>query len=182
MSNKTSDKNVVEYKVELNRNKSIETLKEALNKIEIRGEQLYLLKQAIKHDLAEREQKDKRIKELESKLYELKLSMYSISGIQYDKIPSESHNKDIILSQITEIDDVNAEIMQLNIKKQALYNKHLGEIAKVPQEKYRTVLRCWYLLKLDISSIENTMKISRQHIYKIKREAEKEFMRQNATN
>ena len=123
-----------------------------------------------------------RIKELESKLYELKLSMYSISGIQYDKIPSESHNKDIILSQITEIDDVNAEIMQLNIKKQALYNKHLGEIAKVPQEKYRTVLRCWYLLKLDISSIENTMKISRQHIYKIKREAEKEFMRQNATN
>lgn len=123
-----------------------------------------------------------RIKELESKLYELKLSMYSISGIQYDKIPSESHNKDIILSQITEIDDVNAEIMKLNIKKQALYNNHLGEIAKVPQEKYRTVLRCWYLLKLDISSIENTMKISRQHIYRLKREAEKEFMRQNATN
>ena len=35
MSNKTSDKNVVEYKVELNRNKSIEILKNALNKIEI---------------------------------------------------------------------------------------------------------------------------------------------------
>lgn len=70
MSNKTSDKNVVEYKVELNRNKSIETLKEALNKIEIRGEQLYLLKQAIKYVLAEREQDKKRIKALERKIYD----------------------------------------------------------------------------------------------------------------
>ena len=70
MSNKTSDKNVVEYKVELNRNKSIEILKNALNKIEIRGEQLYLLKQAIKYVLAEREQDKKRIKEQERKIYD----------------------------------------------------------------------------------------------------------------
>ena len=59
-----------EYKVKLNRNKSIEILEEALNKIEIRGEQLYLLKQAIKYVLAEREQDKKRIKEQERKIYD----------------------------------------------------------------------------------------------------------------
>lgn len=123
-----------------------------------------------------------RIKELENKLYELKLSMYSVTGISYDKIPSESHDKDIILMQIAEIDEVNAEIMQLNIQKQTLYNKHLTEIAKIPDERHRTILRCWYLLKMDVASIENTMHISRQHVYKLKKQADSEFMRQNATN
>lgn len=123
-----------------------------------------------------------RIKELEYKVYELKLAMYSITGIQYDKIPSEPSNKDIILNQISEIEEVNSEIAQLKIKKEELYQKHLKEIEKVQNEKYRTVLRCWYLLKLDVSSIERQMMISRQHIYRLKKEAEIEFMRQNATN
>ena len=43
-------------------------LKNALNKIEIRGEQLYLLKIVIKNFLEERKQDKARIKELETKL------------------------------------------------------------------------------------------------------------------
>ena len=71
MSNKGSDKNVgsiedvKEHKINLSQKQSIELLKDTLNKFEIRGEQLYLLKLAIKNLLAEREQKDKRIQELE---------------------------------------------------------------------------------------------------------------------
>ena len=70
----TSDKDVEniedvkEYKINLSQKQSVELLKDTLNKFEIRGEQLYLLKIAIKNILAEREQKDKRIQELEAKL------------------------------------------------------------------------------------------------------------------
>ena len=62
MSNKTSDedveniKDVKEYKINLSQKQSVELLKDTLNKFEIRGEQLYLLKIAIKNILAELEQ------------------------------------------------------------------------------------------------------------------------------
>lgn len=116
-----------------------------------------------------------RIKELEAKVYELKLSLYSVTGISYDKLPSESHCNDIVLHKISDIEEVNHEIVQLKIKKEELYQKHLKEIEEVTQERYRTILRCWYLLKMDVSTIESSMGISRQHVYKIKGEAEREF-------
>ena len=80
MSNKTSDKNVAnienvkEYKINLSQKQSVELLKDTLNKFEIRGEQLYLLKIAIKNILAEREQKDKRIQELEEEKQRYKIA------------------------------------------------------------------------------------------------------------
>ena len=56
------------YKINLNKEQSLNLLKNALNKIEIRGEQLYLLKIAIKKFLEERKQDKEKIKELEAKL------------------------------------------------------------------------------------------------------------------
>lgn len=56
---------VKEYKINLTQKQSIELLKEILNKYEVRGEQLCLLKNAIENILSEREQNKKRIKELE---------------------------------------------------------------------------------------------------------------------
>lgn len=63
MSNIEED--IKEYKINLTQEQSIELLKNALNKIEIRGEELYLLKIAIENILAERKQDKERIKELE---------------------------------------------------------------------------------------------------------------------
>lgn len=134
MSNKTSDKNVVEYKVELNRNKSIETLKEALNKIEIRGEQLYLLKQAIKHDLAEREQKDKRIQELENKLQDINTYIL-INGIDEPlrtatQIQVENQHEYMIQQKINKLEEERDNwhgcfivAMENSIPKQVLIDK-----------------------------------------------------------
>lgn len=63
MSNIEED--IKEYKINLTQEQSIELLKNALNKIEIRGEELYLLKIAIENILAERKQDKEKIKELE---------------------------------------------------------------------------------------------------------------------
>lgn len=59
--------NVKEYKINLSQKQSVELLKDTLNKFEIRGEKLYLLKNAIENVLAERKQDKAKIKELETK-------------------------------------------------------------------------------------------------------------------
>ena len=60
-------KNIKEYKINLTQEQSIELLKNNLNKFEILGEGLCLLKIAIKNVLAEREADKNKIKELENK-------------------------------------------------------------------------------------------------------------------
>ena len=135
----------------------------------------------LKEHFAEYDDICNRINELEMKLYELKMNLYSVSGISYDRIPSEPQCNDKMLAQIIEIDEVIQEINDLKAQKQKLYIKHLEEIAKVNDQKYRTLLRGWYLLKLDVYNVAKTLNVSRQHLYRMKKEAENEFLRQNAT-
>ena len=68
--------NIEEYKISLTQEQSVELFKNTLNKFEIRGEGLCLLKIAIKNVLSEREADKKRIKELEeeNKKYTIKLT------------------------------------------------------------------------------------------------------------
>lgn len=128
-----------------------------------------------------------RIKELETKVSELRADLYSVSGVPFDRIPSESHNTDITLLKLSEIDDYMSEITELKLKKMELYNKHIKEISALDDDKQRQVLRCWYLLKMNVSSIEKLTGYDRSHIYRIKKEAEEAFlescdkMRQNTT-
>ena len=56
---------IKEYKISLTQEQSVELFKNTLNKFEIRGEGLCLLKIAIKNVLSEREADKKIIKELE---------------------------------------------------------------------------------------------------------------------
>lgn len=123
-----------------------------------------------------------RIDELSYKQYELRSALYGITGIAYDRIPSDSHGNDALASKITELDEVNEEISRLKDKKMCLYETHLKEINKLDSRNYRKALRCYYLLRMDVTSIEKAMNCSRQHFYKIKKQAEIEFMRQNTTN
>ena len=58
---------IKEYKINLTQEQSIELLKNNLNKFEILGEGLCLLKIAIRNVLAEREADKNKIKELENK-------------------------------------------------------------------------------------------------------------------
>lgn len=116
MINKTSDKNVgsiedlKEYEINLSQKQSIELLKDTLNKFEIRGEQLCLLKIAIKNILAEREQKDKRIQELE----EEKAMLKRASNIA----------KEVNIEDVTDVINKSCkEFMSNYIPKQAVIDK-----------------------------------------------------------
>lgn len=62
------EEDIKRYDIELTEEESVSTLEEVFGKIEIRGEQLYRLKIAIKNILAEREEDKKKIAELEAKL------------------------------------------------------------------------------------------------------------------
>ena len=73
-------KNIKEYKINLTQEQSIELLKNNLNKFEILGEGLCLLKIAIKNVLAEREADKNKIKELENKY------IIHLTGEQYRKL------------------------------------------------------------------------------------------------
>lgn len=67
MRNIEDIEDIKEYKINLTQEQSIELLKNNLNKFEILGEGLCLLKIAIKNVLAEREADKNKIKELENK-------------------------------------------------------------------------------------------------------------------
>jgi hypothetical protein len=123
-----------------------------------------------------------RINELDLKKYELENSMLGITGIAYDRIPSQPSGRDLLADKITELDELKAEISDLQAKKAVLYEKHLKEISKLQSEKHRKALRCYYLLKMDIPSIERAMNCTRTHFYKIKKQAENEFKILNDTH
>ena len=73
----------IEYKINLTKEQSIELLKSTLSKFEIRGEQLYLLKNAVENVLEEQKQKDKRIKELEEENRKLNQILNKINKTNY---------------------------------------------------------------------------------------------------
>ena len=96
---------IKEYKINLTQKQSIELLKNALNKFEIRGEQLYSLKIAIENILAEREQDKKRIKKLEeeNRIYALNGSNIELEmHIKNNYIPKQKV-KDLIENETINI-------------------------------------------------------------------------------
>ena len=92
------------YKINLNKEQSLNLLKNALNKIEIRGEQLYLLKIAIKKFLEERKQDKEKIKELEAKL-EFK-NWGDLDNIQFEEYMNQFIPKQKVKDKIEELKEV----------------------------------------------------------------------------
>ena len=91
----------IEYKINLTKEQSIELLKSTLSKFEIRGEQLYLLKNAVENVLEEQKQKDKRIKELEAKLEFKKWG--DLDNTQFEEYMSQFVPKQKVKDKIEEI-------------------------------------------------------------------------------
>ena len=92
------------YKINLNKEQSLNLLKNALNKIEIRGEQLYLLKIAIKKFLEERKQDKEKIKELEAKLEFKKWG--DLDNIQFEEYMNQFIPKQKVKDKIEKLKEV----------------------------------------------------------------------------
>ena len=150
MSNKTSDKNVgsiedvKEHKINLSQKQSIELLKDTLNKFEIRGEQLYLLKLAIKNLLAEREQKDKRIKELEEESRKKSIELICYQEELENSIPTQ-----VVIDKIKENSNIEKEIEE-KIKEE----ENSGDICR---EYIRDLKRQKGLVKRDILTLQELL-------------------------
>lgn len=117
-----------------------------------------------------------RISEVQAKIIEIKENIYSIKGISYDDVPRGKNGAVDILYFLAEIEELEKELKELLDKKNLLRKKHEKEIDKLSNSKHRSVLRMYYLMKFDVYRIADTLKITKNHVHKIKREATKEFM------
>lgn len=120
-----------------------------------------------------------RIRELEYKLTVIKNTLYGIRAVSYSDLPKVRSNEDYRINFITEKEELESEIAELQKEKNALYQKHLKEIEKVSNERYRSILRSLYLLKLTYEDIEKMMNLSNVSVRKLKSLAIKEFKRVN---
>ena len=119
-----------------------------------------------------------KISELIFKLETLKESLYSVSGINYDKLPSTPNpSGDSLIYKIQEIDEVNEELYKLTLEKNELYATHEVEIDRLENAKERKVLRCFYLHKLSMDNIAELMGITTNHAYRLRREATVNFLK-----
>lgn len=120
-----------------------------------------------------------KINEVQAKITVLKENIYSVKGISYDDIPKgTSGNADIIFFLI-EIEDSEKELEELREKRNDLKLKHEKEIEKVNNDRYRSILRMYYLNKFNIIKISELMGISESHARKLKKEAIHQFMIEN---
>lgn len=126
-----------------------------------------------------------RIRELEFKLEEMQTYLYGVSGISYDKLPGTNNTPvDRLPSKIQEKDELNDQIAELEQEKEQFEIKYIDLIKQLSKLKYRTVMRMYYIHDYQIYKIADYMVITVNHAYKIKAEAEKQFLKliQNDTN
>lgn len=118
-----------------------------------------------------------QIRELEYKIITLKERLYSISGVRFDDMPKAYGVGNDIVYRIQEIEDLIKEKNVLLEVKKELYDKHLKEIEQLSDERYRYVLRCYYLQKMTLKNISSLYGLTINHVQKIKGKAVEEFMR-----
>lgn len=81
---------IKEYKINVTKKQSLNILKNVLNKFEIRGEELYLLKEAIRNILVEREQDKARMKELREYI-NIAPNLDEMTATKYSSIQQEAY-------------------------------------------------------------------------------------------
>ena len=64
------------------------------------------------------------------------------------------------------------ELEELEKEKNVLEDNHIKDIYKIDNEKYRTVLRSYFINDLSIERISALLKVSSKHVYKLKAKAE----------
>lgn len=126
-----------------------------------------------------------RIKEMKYKLEEVEKSLYYISGVSYSDIPKSTQApKDRLAIRIQEKDELIEEIQEMEKEKRDLEKEHLRDIYKLENDKYRTIIRAYYINDLTIEKISNLLNVSVNHVYKMKRNADYIFSKliQNDSN
>ena len=118
-----------------------------------------------------------RIKELSYKLEEYENTLYSVRGVSYNSIPKSTQPpKDILTRKIQIKDELMEEIHQLEHERKIMERKHINDIYRLKEDNHRRDMRMYYIDDLIIEKISNVMMLSENHIRKIKKKAEEEFI------
>ena len=111
-----------------------------------------------------------KIEELNYKKEELKENLYSVSGINYDKLPSASNSTgDSLLYKIQEIDEINEELDNLELIKNEMIATYEEEISRLESDKERKMLRSYFILRMNMNVIAEMMNVTINHAYKIRK-------------
>lgn len=117
-----------------------------------------------------------RIEEAVYQVKEIESSMYNVRAVSYGNMPSinttYTDSKPIMIKLK---DDLMEKIDALKQTGEELERKHLGEIYKIDDDKLRRVLRLYYMDCMKVEDIANLMQCSVDHVYKLRRIADKQF-------
>ena len=117
-----------------------------------------------------------RIEEAVYQVKEIESSMYNVRAVSYGNMPSinttYTDSKPIMIKLK---DDLMQKIDALKQTGEELERKHIGEIYKIDDDKLRRVLRMYYMDCMKVEDIANLMQCSVDHVYKLRRIADKQF-------
>lgn len=116
-----------------------------------------------------------QIKELELELKRIESDLYGLRAVNYDVTTKSTTPKDLLVTKISEKDHVLERLKGLYETKRGLYDKHMVEIAKVRDERLKTILRRFYLMKTPLDEIASDLNISLSRCKTLKSEAVREF-------
>lgn len=117
-----------------------------------------------------------RIEEAVYQVKEIESNMYNVRAVSYGKLPSSNttytDSKPIMIKLK---DDLMEKIEGLRKTGEELEKRHLEEIYKIDDDKLRRVLRLYYMDCMRVEDIADLMQCSVDHVYKLRRIADREF-------
>ena len=117
-----------------------------------------------------------RIEEAVYQVKEIESSMYNVRAVSYGNMPSinttYTDSKPIMIKMK---DDLMEKIEGLKKTCEELEKRHLDEIYEINDDKLRRVLRLYYMDCMRVEEIADMMQCSVDHVYKLRRIADRQF-------
>ena len=116
-----------------------------------------------------------QLEEQQYKWTELKNELYGIKPINYSGMPSGGNGKDMTLIFLERIEEIENKIRGLNACKLRKQDEHLKEINYLDSLDSRRIIREIFLNHHNTNDLEKLMNYNRSNIYKLRKEAFREF-------
>lgn len=121
---------------------------------------------------------DGKIKRMERSRQQLRANLYSIGSVTGEMSPDKvqsSSTEDAMLKLIAKVDELEREMIWTIDRQKRLIRKISMEIELVPDERYKTILQCRYIMCWKWERIAVDMDLDIRYVYKLHGAALQEF-------
>lgn len=121
---------------------------------------------------------DGKIKRMERSRQQLRANLYSIGSVTGEMSPDKvqsSSTEDAMLKLIAKVDELEREMIWTIDRQKRLIRKISMEIEQVPDERYKTILQCRYIMFWKWERIAVDMDLDIRHVYRLHGAALLEF-------